>query len=185
MSQAVARAERGAGPPSVLLLDLDEFKTINDGLGHGAGDLLLVEVARRLTAVVRDTDTVARLGGDEFAILLPDIDEDQALRIAERALAELQEPFAVGDRAVWTGGQHRRLLRHPGQTADLLLRDADTAMYAAKASGRGNVAGVPAGDAPCARARLSPPNWAAIERISCGCVPADRRPAPGAVGAEA
>jgi diguanylate cyclase (GGDEF)-like protein len=137
MSQAVARAERGACPPSVLLLDLDEFKTINDGLGHTVGDLLLVEVARRLTAVVRDTDTVARLGGDEFAILLPDIEEDQALRIAERALAELAKPFAVGERAVWPAASIGICFGTRGQTADLLLRDADTAMYAAKASGKG------------------------------------------------
>jgi len=137
MSQAVARAERGAGPPSVLLLDLDEFKTINDGLGHSVGDLLLVEIARRLTAVVRDTDTVARLGGDEFAILLPDIDEDQALRIAERALTELQKPFAVGERAVWPAASIGICFGTRGQAADLLLRDADTAMYAAKAGGKG------------------------------------------------
>ncbi|WP_395725504.1 putative bifunctional diguanylate cyclase/phosphodiesterase [Nakamurella sp.] len=139
MGQAVARAERGAGPPAVLLLDLDEFKTINDGLGHTVGDLLLVEIARRLTAVVRDTDTVARLGGDEFAILLPDIDEVQALRIAERALAELQKPFAVGDRAVWPAASIGICFGTRGQSADLLLRDADTAMYAAKASGKGTV----------------------------------------------
>ncbi len=137
MGQAVARAERGAGPPSVLLLDLDEFKTINDGLGHTVGDLLLVEVARRLRSVVRDTDTVARLGGDEFAILLPDIEEDQALRIAERALVELQRPFAVGDRAVWPAASIGICFGTRGQSADLLLRDADTAMYAAKASGKG------------------------------------------------
>jgi len=86
IQQAVARAERGAQPPAVLLLDLDEFKTINDSLGHGAGDAVLVEVARRLTSVIRDTDTVARLGGDEFAILMPDATEEQALRVAQRAL---------------------------------------------------------------------------------------------------
>ena len=94
--QASARAERGARPPCVLVLDLDEFKTINDGLGHSAGDRILIEVARRLTSVVRETDTVARLGGDEFAILMPDTTEDDALRVAERALKELHSPFAVG-----------------------------------------------------------------------------------------
>jgi diguanylate cyclase (GGDEF)-like protein len=139
MQQATVRAERGERPPCVLLLDLDEFKTINDGLGHGAGDLILVEVARRLTGVVRDTDTVARLGGDEFAILLPDVSEDQALRIAERALARIEEPFAVGDRAVWTAASIGVCFGTRGQPADLMLRDADTAMYAAKANGKATV----------------------------------------------
>ncbi len=139
MRLAIVWAERGARPPSALLLDLDEFKTINDGLGHGTGDLILVEVARRLTHVVRDTDTVARLGGDEFAILLPDVSEDEALRIAERALAELSKPYVVGDRTVWSGASIGVCFGLRGQSADLLLRDADTAMYAAKASGKGTV----------------------------------------------
>ena len=137
--QASARAERGARPPCVLVLDLDEFKTINDGLGHSAGDRILTEVARRLTSVVRETDTVARLGGDEFAILMPDTTEDDAMRVAERALKELHSPFAVGDRAVWAGASIGLCFGLRGQTADNLLRDADTAMYAAKAKGRGNI----------------------------------------------
>ena len=139
MGRAAALAERGSGPPCVLLLDLDEFKTINDGLGHGAGDQILVEVAQRLSSVVRDVDTVARLGGDEFAILLPGIGEDQALRIAERALAALQEPFTVSDRAVWTGASIGVCFGTRGQDPQLILQDADTAMYAAKAGGRGRV----------------------------------------------
>ena len=121
------------------MLDLDEFKTINDGLGHSAGDQILVEVARRLTSVVRETDTVARLGGDEFAILMPDATEDDALRVAERALKELQSPLTVGDRAVWAGASIGLCFGLRGQSADNLLRDADTAMYAAKANGRGNI----------------------------------------------
>jgi diguanylate cyclase (GGDEF)-like protein len=139
MNWAATLSERGAGPPCVLLLDLDEFKTINDGLGHGAGDQILVEVARRLNSVVRAVDTVARLGGDEFAILLPGIGEDQALRIAERALAALQEPFTVSDRAVWTGASIGVCFGHRGQDPQLILQDADTAMYAAKSGGRGRV----------------------------------------------
>jgi diguanylate cyclase (GGDEF)-like protein len=137
--QAMARADRGARPPSVLVLDLDEFKTINDGLGHSAGDQILVEVARRITSVVRETDTVARWGGDEFAVLMPDATEDDALRIAERALKELQSPLTVGDRAVWAGASIGLCFGLRGQSADNLLRDADTAMYAAKANGRGNI----------------------------------------------
>ncbi len=137
--QAGARAERGTRPPTVLVLDLDEFKTINDSLGHNAGDRILVEVARRLTSVVRETDTVARLGGDEFAIVTPDLAEDDALRVAERALAELQAPFLLGDRTVWTGASIGVCFGRRGQSAEHLLRDADTAMYAAKANGRGKI----------------------------------------------
>lgn len=139
ISQASARAERGARPPSVLVLDLDEFKTINDGLGHGAGDRILVEVAQRLAGVVRDTDTVARLGGDEFAILMPDVAEDDALNIAERALKELQRPYELGERTLWAGASIGLCFGMRGQNAEQLLRDADTAMYVAKANGRGNI----------------------------------------------
>lgn len=139
IQQAVARAERGAQPPAVLLLDLDEFKTINDSLGHGAGDAVLVEVARRLTSVIRDTDTVARLGGDEFAIVMPDATEEQALRVAQRALKALRLPVTVGDRAVWALASIGLRFGSHSQTAEILLRDADTAMYAAKARGRGNI----------------------------------------------
>ncbi len=137
--QATARADRGALPPCVLMLDLDEFKTINDSLGHSAGDQILVEVARRLRSVVRQTDTVARLGGDEFAIVMPDATEDDALRVAERALKELQAPVWVGDRPVWAGASIGLCFGRGSQDGEDLLRDADTAMYAAKKLGRGNI----------------------------------------------
>ncbi|MET0965965.1 MAG: EAL domain-containing protein [Nakamurella sp.] len=136
---AIAQMDRGARPPCVLLLDLDEFKTINDGLGHSAGDRILTDVAQRLTNVVRETDTVARLGGDEFAILMPDTADHDAIRVAERALKELHSPFTVGDKAVWAGASIGLCFGRPGQGTEHLLRDADTAMYAAKAKGRGNI----------------------------------------------
>lgn len=139
IQDANARLAAGAAPPCVLVLDLDEFKTINDGLGHGAGDRVLCDVAQRLGTVVRDTDTVARLGGDEFAVLMPDLRESEALRIAERLLKELHSPFAVQDKAVWVGASVGLCFGGPGQSAENLLRDADTAMYAAKAAGRGNI----------------------------------------------
>lgn len=139
VGQANARAELGARPPCVVLLDLDGFKTINDGLGHDAGDRVLVEVARRLAGVVRATDTVARLGGDEFAILMPDVTGDEAVRVAHRALRVLARPITLGDRAVLTGASIGVRLGSRGHSAELLLRDADTAMYAAKAGGRGAV----------------------------------------------
>src|SRR6478609_10362673 len=139
IGQASARADLGARPPCVLVLDLDEFKTVNDGLGHSAGDLILVDVAHRLTSVVRSTDTVARLGGDEFAILMPDTTEEDAMRVAERALKELHSPFTVVERPVWAGASIGLCCGLRGQSADNLMRDADTAMYAAKAKGRGNI----------------------------------------------
>ena len=134
IAQAVAGADRGAAP-AVLLLDLDGFKSVNDGFGHAAGDLLLVEVARRLVAVVRDGDTVARLGGDEFAIVLCDATTEEALDVADRILTALARPVPVGDSSCWVGASIGVCLATRGQTADTLLRDADTAMYAAKAAG--------------------------------------------------
>ena len=88
--------------------------------------------------MVRETDAVARLGGDEFAIVTTDVAEDAALRVAERALAELQTPFHLGDRTVWTAASIGVCFSRRGQSAEHLLRDADTAMYAAKA-GRGKI----------------------------------------------
>jgi diguanylate cyclase (GGDEF)-like protein/PAS domain S-box-containing protein len=142
MDHAIARSMRHGQRLAVLLLDLDGFKTINDSLGHDAGDELLVAVAGRLEASARSSDTVARLGGDEFAILLEDdVGESRARAAAERLLAELSAPFQVREREVFIrgsvgiaigGGQH-------GQT-DELLRNADTAMYAAKGAGRGRFA---------------------------------------------
>lgn len=139
IGQALARTERGARPPTVLTLDLDRFKLINDSLGHAGGDTVLVEVARRLRAVARQTDTVARFGGDEFAILLTDTAPYDALDIAERALEELRRPVQVSDQVTWAGASIGVCFGSRGQTADSLLRDADTAMYVAKGRGRNNM----------------------------------------------
>lgn len=139
IEQAIARADQGGLPPAVLLLDLDGFKTINDSLGHAAGDAVLAEVARRLLKVSRPTDTVARLGGDEFALLMPDAVDDEALRVAGAALSALREPVTLPDLDVWPSASIGLRFGQRGQTAELLLRDADTAMYAAKANGRSNV----------------------------------------------
>ena len=146
--QANAGSERGARPPCVLVLDLDEFKTVNDGLGHSAGDRILIDVARRLTSVVRETDTVARLGGDEFAILMPDISQDDALRVAERALKELHSPFSVSDRAVWAGASiglcfGRRRAGHRRFAARCRHRDVRR-----ESQGARQHSGLPARDAP-------------------------------------
>ncbi len=137
VAQAVARAERGAAPPALLLLDLDGFKSVNDGFGHATGDLLLVEVARRLLAVVREDDTVARLGGDEFAVVMCDATTEDALDLADRIHAALARPVHLAEGTCWVGGSIGVAVEGRGQPPEVLLRNADTAMYAAKAAGGG------------------------------------------------
>lgn len=139
IGQAMARADRGAAVPAVLVLDLDGFKTVNDSFGHAVGDGLLVEVAQRLRRVSRRTDTVARLGGDEFAIVV-DGDPQRVLSVAERVLDALRDPVTVEGHPCWATASIGVRFAVRGQDADLLLRDADTAMYAAKARGRGRYA---------------------------------------------
>ena len=138
LEQAVARARRTEKSFSLLFIDLDRFKNINDSLGHRFGDQVLTETARRLTGLVRESDTVARLGGDEFTILTEDGDnEGVAARVAEKVLAALVEPIRVGDREVFVGASIG-VARYPadGIDAECLLMNADAAMYRAKAEGR-------------------------------------------------
>src|SRR5690606_5276594 len=129
---------RSGGDVAVVFIDLDDFKGVNDTLGHAAGDALLVEVSERLLNATRGCDTVARLGGDEFAILLerlPSIDD--ALVVTNRALAALTRPIVVEGREVYTPGSVGIALAEPDDDADTLLRNADLAMYMAKRGGRG------------------------------------------------
>ena len=145
LSHALVR--RGAdGGVAVLFVDLDEFKAINDTLGHAAGDELLRMVAERLTTVLRAEDTACRLGGDEFAFLLEDAPRDRVISVAERILAALAEPFEIGGHAAALSasigiavGGGADSSASSGETADELLRDADTAMYAAKSFGKGRI----------------------------------------------
>ncbi|WP_299484944.1 EAL domain-containing protein [Acaryochloris sp. IP29b_bin.137] len=124
---------------ALLFIDLDRFKIINDSLGHIVGDQLLVAIANLLENCVRTSDTVARLGGDEFTILLDGIQGvEDATQVAERILFTLQKPFQVGDHSVFTGssiGIAYNSVQY--EDATLLLRDADIAMYRAKAMGKG------------------------------------------------
>ncbi len=145
LSHALVRRTTEAGV-AVLFVDLDDFKAINDTLGHAAGDSLLRLVADRLSRVLRAGDTAARLGGDEFAFLLEGAGPRQAEEVAERLLAALAESFDLqGRRATLTAsiGIATRgglvTAEAAGETADELLRDADTAMYAAKSQGKGRV----------------------------------------------
>ncbi len=150
--QALRSARLHNKKMAVLFLDLDQFKRINDTLGHNAGDELLRQVAYRLTECVRPTDTVtavpfqfdnedmvARLGGDEFIILLTDLDgPDGAIVVADRIQKSLSDPFTINGKEILSGGSMGiSIYPDNGDTVDDLLRLADTAMYYAKAQGRG------------------------------------------------
>ncbi|GAB1640627.1 putative bifunctional diguanylate cyclase/phosphodiesterase [Krasilnikovia sp. MM14-A1259] len=129
-----------AGEPAVMFVDLDDFKRINDSLGHAAGDALLVEVAQRLCGSVRDNDTAARLGGDEFAILIENGGAEAAISVAQRIIDALAEPVDTGGTQVLTRGSVGIAVAGPDRDPTDLLRQADVAMYAAKNRGKGQFA---------------------------------------------
>ncbi|OLF14804.1 putative bifunctional diguanylate cyclase/phosphodiesterase [Actinophytocola xanthii] len=120
------RAALDRGRPALLLIDLDDFKEVNDAHGHPVGDQFLVQAAGRIGSAVGSAGVVGRLGGDEFAVLVEDGDQDRAGELAERVLAELAIPASIGI-ALASGDAE--------ESADVLLRDADTAMYTAKRAG--------------------------------------------------
>jgi diguanylate cyclase (GGDEF)-like protein len=130
---------RDGQPFAILFIDLDDFKVLNDTLGHARGDDILVAVARRVAESLRPADTAARLGGDEFAVLLDGIGtEERAMSIAIRLADTLREPMEVGDVVTTVAASVGIAISGGlGETADDLLRNADIAMYAAKASARG------------------------------------------------
>ena len=142
LGHALARAGRREAPVGVIFLDLDNFKVVNDSLGHEAGDDLLKTVAERLQACLRPGDTVARLGGDEFTLLLEDLaDGSQITGVAERVTEMLRAPIKVSGREVFTTGSLGIAVSLGDYTSpDDLLRDADTAMYQAKTSGKAHCA---------------------------------------------
>lgn len=123
---------------AVLFLDCDRFKVINDSLGHLVGDELLIAIAQRLQHCVKQTDTIARLGGDEFAILMPNVPNlDSAVQLAQMLLDMFASPFEIEQWQVFTGASVGIVLGHAGYTkSEHVLRDADTAMYRAKALGK-------------------------------------------------
>ena len=135
VEHALARMDQSSGVLSVLFIDLDGFKTLNDSLGHDAGDAVLIEVGERFRTCLRQSDTVARLGGDEFAILVAGSVREATL-VATRILRTMRDPFVVRDKEMVIGASVG-ITASTGQGAvDELLRDADLAMYTAKARGK-------------------------------------------------
>ena len=139
LDHALARAGRSGAHTAVALLDLDDFKAINDSLGHAAGDELLVAVAERLANSLRPGDTIARLGGDEFVALLEESDQLEALKVADRMLEALRQPLVIEGRALTVHGSVGVATSRTGEEGRALLRNADLAMYAAKRAGKGGM----------------------------------------------
>ena len=146
LALALQRAARSGTKVGVLFCDLDQFKVLNDTLGHAAGDQVIVSVARRLQSVSRATDSVTRFGGDEFVVVLEDIHgEADASEVADRLREAVNAPMQVGGVDMWFGASIGVVVssgnvRASNRDADDLLRDADTAMYRAKDLGRNRIA---------------------------------------------
>ena len=141
LTLALARVRRHGGQLAVVFVDLDDFKTVNDSLGHAVGDELLRATAQRLAACLRAEDTAARLGGDEFAVLLADLaGPDEAWQIAERLRRALEPPLVIDGRQIASSASLGLECPGPNASADDVLGNADLAMYAAKDAGKGRVA---------------------------------------------
>src|SRR3569833_1630252 len=145
LGQALSASQRSGEFGALLILDLDQFKTLNDTRGHDVGDRLLVEVAQRLIIHVRLEDIVCRLGGDEFVVVLEGLGQDalyaanQAEIIAEKVRFELNQPYTLGineARYLGTTSIGLTLFQGQGASVDMLLKQADIALYQAKGAGR-------------------------------------------------
>ena len=134
LGHAQVRAARAQSRVAVLFIDLDEFKNVNDTFGHAAGDVLLREAARRLLECIRAADTAARFGGDEFVVLLEDVDSPRVAYVADRILEAMNEPFELEGRELYIGASIGIAIGT--KVDDDLLRNADLALYRAKAKGR-------------------------------------------------
>ena len=142
VGHSLVGTRRSGAQVAVMFVDLDDFKTVNDSLGHQAGDTVLVEVARRLESAVRPSDTVARFGGDEFAILLDEVaSTDEAAMVADRVLAGLEQPVALDGKEVYARASIGICMSDEdlrAQDAEEFLRNADLAMYMAKRDSKGS-----------------------------------------------
>ncbi|KTG16026.1 MULTISPECIES: EAL domain-containing protein [unclassified Guyparkeria] len=138
LQHTVELSKRRGNRVAVLFIDLDEFKPINDSLGHAVGDKILIEVSRRLAAQMRAEDTLARFGGDEFVALLADIDgEDEALLVAERLLPDISRPYHVDEHELYLSASIGITISEPDtKKPQSLIQQADMAMYRAKQQGR-------------------------------------------------
>ncbi len=141
LDRALAHAKRNRRHLAVFFLDLDDFKYINDNLGHSVGDLLLRQAAERLRAELRKTDVVSRIGGDEFIAMIQDLDRDQsAARVAGKLIESLAAPFVLHEREYWiTASVGIATFPRDGSDRETLVRHADAAMYHAKDRGKNNV----------------------------------------------
>src|SRR3954465_12126815 len=139
LALALARLRRQQTSIAVLFIDLDNFKVVNDSLGHNAGDRLLVELGGRLRHAIRPSDTIARFGGDEFVVLCEDIKEARdAIVVGQRIVDATSPPFELEGREMFvTASVGVALALDPEATPETLLRDADVAMYRAKERGPG------------------------------------------------
>jgi diguanylate cyclase (GGDEF)-like protein/PAS domain S-box-containing protein len=144
LTDTVTKAQIADRAVALLYIDLDDFKLVNDSLGHAAGDELLREVATRLSRLTREADLLARHGGDEFLLLLRDLGGDPATAagaVAEKLIAALEEPFRIDNAELWIGASVGiSLLPGDAPDAEALLKNADAAMYQAKTGGRGRYA---------------------------------------------
>ena len=137
LGRALAQSERRQTSVAVIFMDLDQFKLVNDSLGHAAGDELLAAVAPRLEQGLRPSDTIARFGGDEFAVLADIRTERDAVRVAERIKTALSRPFKLRQREHFVSASMGISLGHGEKAPEAMIRDADAALYRAKERGRG------------------------------------------------
>ncbi|KAF0201116.1 MAG: diguanylate [Gallionellaceae bacterium] len=138
LNQAIFVSTRASRAISLLFIDLDGFKPVNDTYGHATGDRLLKEVAERLVACLREGDTAARIGGDEFVVILPESNLDRAVTVADRILGTLRIPYEFGRKNISSISASIGIAEYPTHAGDLnsLLSAADNAMYVAKKSGK-------------------------------------------------
>ncbi len=181
LRQETARAARSGSPLSVLMLDLDDFKRVNDEHGHQAGDRVLRAIAGALRAAVRSSDVVARYGGDEFVVLMPDTDAEEAAQVVRRAseaVARLAHPMADGAAVQVSCSVGLALHPRDGATARELLRSADAAMYSRKRA-RSEAAGASRGTGSGSSTGVTGPETGAIDQqpASMPIYPGSRVPA--------
>jgi diguanylate cyclase (GGDEF)-like protein len=142
LSGAIAMARRNSTKTALMFIDLDDFKSVNDTLGHNAGDQVLKEVSARLTSCVREADTVARIGGDEFIIILTTIDHKEGTeRVAHKVIDAVNAPFKLQEHHVSIGASIGiAIYPDHGEESGILMTRADNAMYLVKAEGKNNYA---------------------------------------------